>query len=331
MNTGISNCMILEEKISFFEEPLALEFKEWLATFGCKAKISTTFDYFTEDLITGTIDDIDKWCSEMSTGDQNQAPLYQNIKEKNADVKYAVQVILEGRSAGDVLYTKMDQKILDANLLSFFMENPSTNNSDLSSERFNDKIFATLPLSYIHLLFKDSNCISESGDKTILTQDIAPEEVINEITIDSLNLPERVEFPGLCNIFNYIPNTQYEVIFSLPSHMLMEHRILAAKLNELGVSQTDISTFIDAFSLKSQIVRQILMIIEENKVLSIKELKDKLRDAHLPGEDEWGHAILLIDVPVTQQFVLELRKAGYISGNDQKLRIPSKSGKKRKR
>ena len=136
-----STCMILDEKISFYEESDALEFKEWLAQFGCKAKISTIFDYFTEDVIRGSIDTIDEWCSEMSIEDEERAPIYQLIQQKNSNVKCAVEAILEGRLAGDVLYTAMDQQISDAKLLSIVMGNQSINNLEFSSERFNDEIF----------------------------------------------------------------------------------------------------------------------------------------------------------------------------------------------
>jgi len=323
--------MILEEKISFFEESLALEFKEWLATFGCKAKINTKYDCFTEDVISGSTDAIDKWCSEMSTEDEEHDSEYLILQQKNAEIKRAVQVVLEGRSVGDVLYTNSDRTISDAKILSTLLQRPALEHQDLSSERFYDEIFTKIPLSYIHMLFEDTNCISEDGDDTILTRDVTPGEVINELSIDRLDLSDRVEYPGLCNKFCYIPNIRYEVIFSLPSHILLDNRTFVTKLEELDVDRKDITVFIDTFSIKSQIVKEILAIIEENTVLSVEELKDKLREVHLPGWDEWGYSFLAIDIPVTRQFVFELRKAGYITGNDQKLRIPSKSGKRRKR
>lgn len=331
MNARINNSMILEEKISFDEESAALSFKEWLATFGCKAKINPVFDYFTDDVIRGNLDAIDTWCSEMITEDQAHAPLYQHIKQANSNVKCGMQIILEGRSAGDILYTKMDQIILDTKVLSAILKDPTMENQDLSSEKFNNRIFTKIPLSYLNMILEDSNCISQSGDDTILTRDITLGEILNELSIESLNLSERVEYPGLCNRYCYIPVIQYEVIFSLPSHILLEPRTLESKLEELGVHQNPIDAFVDSFSLKCDIIQHILKIIEENTVLSIEELNGKLRDVHLDDADEWGHSVLLINIPVTQQFVFELHKAGYITGNDQKLRIPSKSGKRQRK
>ncbi|KAF1078471.1 hypothetical protein [Methanogenium sp. MK-MG] len=330
MDTITNNSMILEEKISFDEEFTALEFIDWLTEFGCKAKLHKTFEYFTEDVISGSIDDIDSWCSEMSTDDPELSLEYLDIKQKNLNVKYAMQIILEGRSVGDLIYTRKDWKLSDVKLMSAITKSPVVDILDFSSERFNNEIFNKLPLSYIHLLIKDSDCISESEDGFTLTRDITPGEIINEMTIDSLNLSDQVEYPGLCNIFNYIPDISYEVIFSLPSHIHLEPLHLARKLGELGIHQKDIRELINPFSLKRQIILKILEIIEDNKVISTEELTNKLRDVQLGGADEWGHSILLIDIIVTQQFVFELRKAGYITGNDQKLRIPSKPGKRRR-
>ena len=322
--------MILEERILFNEEYIAFEFMDWLKESGCRGKKTEIFEYFTDDIIRGSIDAIDRWCSEMSLEDEVRAHLYLDFKKKNLYLKDAVQIILEGCSVGDIIYTSKDMEASRLNILFKLIENPEIEIPEVSSERFNNAIFKELPLSYIHLLIRDSDCISESEDGFTLSREISPGETINEISIKPLGLPHHVEYSGLCNIYSYIPGIRYEVTFSMLSYMHLDSQSLASVLRGLGVNAKETEDYADTFSLKQEIVLRILEIIKENKVVSIEELKDELEDVWMPGENEWGYSNLILDIIATEQFVSELRKAGYITGNDEKLRILSKPGKEKK-
>ncbi|MEA2035408.1 MAG: hypothetical protein U9N40_08000 [Euryarchaeota archaeon] len=329
--------MILEERIAFNEENAALEFIDWLKDSDCRGKKTEIFEYFTDDVIRGSIDTIDRWCSEMSLKDEDQASLYLNLKKNNLYLKDAMQIILKGRSAGDILYSHKDMKISKLEVLlkltgnlEKLTGNPETEIPDYSSERFNNAIFKKLPLSLIHIFIRDSDCIFESEDGFTLSREISPGEIINEISIESLYLPDWVEFPELCNIYNCIPGINYEVTFSMPSYIHLDPQGLASVLSQLGVNAKKTEDYVDTFSLKKDIVLKILEIIKENKVISIEELKGKLNGAWMDGENEWGYSNLIIDIIETQQFVSELRNAGYITGHEQKLKILSKPGRRRR-
>ncbi|EHQ34155.1 hypothetical protein [Methanoplanus limicola] len=101
--------MILEEKISFYDEEDASIFIDHLKKNGCKAQKQIISEGETEESLTGKVNDIVSWLEEPETSGYfliNKD--WKDAKKRMKNIEININKIIEKHNTGDVLFKKED-------------------------------------------------------------------------------------------------------------------------------------------------------------------------------------------------------------------------------
>lgn len=161
--------MILEERISFYDEEDASEFIDFLKKEGCKAQKQTYSEGIIEENLVGKVKDIINWLEEPETSEyyilENDL---ESAKEQLRNIVINVNKITENQNAGEVLF--------------------KNENIEESKELFL-KIYKEKYESYIEQFSDDSE---ESTEETVTNDDIKEPKKLSE----AKNTESDNESPG---------------------------------------------------------------------------------------------------------------------------------------
>jgi hypothetical protein len=329
--------MILDEKILINDRKDALELAEWLRKRGCMAGVTETFDSRNEEIITGSIDALDKWLTVMAEEDDDNSEKYAGLKEINQNYKKAVSEVLDGKSAGDLIYTHDDIKASayevmknHLNLLPGGLDSSGYGISpEYSSDRFRKEIFREIPLSMIHSQLKYYEGLRETKTGFTLISDLKPGNVKNEISITKNDIRYNGEFPGIEYRCDFFAGLSFEVSLPFPSYFLADENELSELLLRYNLRPDYTEEFLMRFMLKRNLVNNILRLVDDNKAISPSSLRQKLQEYWSNSmRSGIGRSEITITPDLAERLTEELKSAGILTERANRLKLSNTAGKK---
>ena len=326
--------MLFDETFSFNEPEAARYFASAMKEGDVKCRINETLSNNPRDIVTGKMDDINRWLLAIAddSGDLKESILL--LREKNVMLKDGIDNYLKDKSKGDFLYTydELEEDIIRANeRLKEEIEKSDPDNPD-NIFGLLPELLENSPFTMAHRLLEDQDILEECEDGFSLKDDITGEDINFQVPAIDLRFCEGPEFSGLKLVTIFDPVIKYEVTVNILDIIHLDMEELNILLFGCGINHDDAARIGSNYIFKKTITTLILKGVDENSGISAEELSFYIID-------KWNSLDLIKDAEsklelreeIIPAFISELKKAGIIAGNTDSLRIPSAKSRKKKR
>lgn len=326
--------MILDEKFVFYDQQSAKNLQSVLKNFGAKNRINEVIYNEQEDIVTGKLDDINRWLLAVSEKNEDIRDFVLAMHEKNLMIRDAVDNYLKDKSEGDFLYThdELEKSVAEiGKKVGERMRGIKQESSSDIIELLSESIEIS-PISIINKVFEGMDVLEETEEGFLLKKKTSGGEMDYLVPKIDAKYCTGPAFSGLKCITIFKPVIKYEVTVNIIDIIKLDKEEADIIYMGAGMDIDDTVNLMSDYLFKRTIIGLILKGVNKNRGISAEELSDNIMN-------EWNSVSpfknsetrLDLDPEIIPAFVEELKRAGLLSGNLNKIKPASaKSSKKRR-
>ncbi|UUX93146.1 hypothetical protein [Methanoplanus endosymbiosus] len=327
--------MIFDEKFVFYDRESAKDFILVMKKFGAKCRINEVLHNEPEDIITGKMDDINRWILAIAdNNDSDIKNIFLAMHEKNEIIKDTIDQYLKDKSKGDFLYSH-DELAEDVTEVSERMEEQMHGKDRDNPYDLIDLLSTFIessPLSIINRVLEDQGVLEETEEGFWLKEKISGGDIIYQVPEIEDKYCTGPEFSGLKHTTIFKPIIKYEIPVNIMDIIDLDMDDIGTIMMGCGMDPDDTANLMSDYLFKKTIIELILTGVDENRGISTEELSADIMD-------EWSSVSYMGDLDsrlylnpeVIPAFITELKRAGILSGNLNSIKPAlTKSRKKRR-